>query len=47
MKTVRDACELQPDVLSIKLSDQVERLYVDLTSLSLGGSQNEPTRFRW
>lgn len=26
MKTVRDACELQPNALSIKLSDQVERL---------------------
>jgi hypothetical protein len=26
MKTVRDACELQPNALSIKLSDQVEQL---------------------
>ena len=26
MKTVRDACELQPNALSIKLSDQLERL---------------------
>ena len=26
MKTVRDACELQPNALSIRLSDQVERL---------------------
>ena len=26
MKTVRDACELQPNSLSIKLSDQVEQL---------------------
>lgn len=26
MKTVRDACELQPQALSIKLSDQVEQL---------------------
>lgn len=25
MKTVRDACQLQPNALSIKLSDQVER----------------------
>lgn len=26
MKTVRDACALQPNALSIKLSDQVEQL---------------------
>ena len=26
MKTVRDVCELQPNALSIKLSDQVEQL---------------------
>lgn len=26
MKTVRDACELQPNALSVKLSDQVEQL---------------------
>ena len=26
MKTVRDACELQPNALSIKLSDQIEQL---------------------
>ena len=26
MKTVRDACDLQPNALSIKLSDQVEQL---------------------
>jgi hypothetical protein len=26
MKTVRDACQLQPDALSIKLSDQIEQL---------------------
>src|SRR3954469_23483520 len=26
MKTVRDACQLQPNALSIKLSDQVEQL---------------------
>src|SRR4030042_4720869 len=26
MKTVRDACQLQPNALSIKLSDQIERL---------------------
>ena len=26
MKTVRDACELQPGALSVKLSDQIERL---------------------
>lgn len=26
MKTVKDACELQPNALSIKLSDQIERL---------------------
>lgn len=26
MKTVRDACELQPNALSVKLSDQIERL---------------------
>src|SRR6266581_1925534 len=26
MKTVRDACQVQPNALSIKLSDQVEQL---------------------
>src|SRR5713226_9646352 len=26
MKTVRDGCELQPNALSIKLSDQIEQL---------------------
>jgi hypothetical protein len=26
MKTVRDACEVQPNALSIKLSDQIEQL---------------------
>lgn len=26
MKTVRDACTLQPNALSIKLSDQIEQL---------------------
>jgi hypothetical protein len=27
MKSVRDACELQPNALSIKLSDQIEQLW--------------------
>jgi hypothetical protein len=26
MKTVRDTCQLQPNALSIKLSDQIEQL---------------------
>lgn len=26
MKTVRDACQLQPNALSVKLSDQIEQL---------------------
>lgn len=26
MKTVRDACDLQPNALAIKLSDQIEQL---------------------
>ena len=26
MKTVRNACQLQPNALSIKLSDQIEQL---------------------
>ena len=26
MKTVRDACQLQPNALTIKLSDQIEQL---------------------
>jgi hypothetical protein len=26
MKTVRDGCQLQPNALSIKLSDQIEQL---------------------
>ena len=32
MKTVKDACELQPNALSIKLSDQIERLDELITS---------------
>lgn len=31
MKTVRDACQLQPNALRLKLSDQIEQLD-DLTS---------------
>ena len=26
MQTVRDACQLQPNALSVKLSDQIEQL---------------------
>src|SRR5271155_472378 len=32
MKTVRDACQLQPNALSIKLSDQIEQLDELITS---------------
>ena len=32
MKTVKDACELQPNALSIKLSDQIEQLDELITS---------------
>jgi len=36
MKTVRDACELQPNALSIKLSDQIEQLDELITSEGTG-----------
>src|SRR5438552_11163177 len=32
MKTVRDACQLQPNALSIKLSDQIEQLDALITA---------------
>ncbi len=38
MKTVRDACELQPNALSIKLSDQIEQLDQLITAEG-GGSE--------
>ena len=38
MKTVRDACVLQPNALSVKLSDQIEQLD-DLIHAEGDGSQ--------
>ena len=43
MKTVRDACELQPQALSIKLSDQVEQLDELISSEGEGVSFFEKT----
>ena len=50
MKTVRDACKLQPNAVSIKLSDQIEQLDElihaegDLFSPPLFGSSERPTK---
>ena len=43
MKTVRDACTLQPNALSIKLSDQIERLDELITSEGEGAAFFEKT----
>lgn len=43
MKTVRDACELQPNALSIKLSDQIERLEDLITAEGNGEAFFEKT----
>jgi hypothetical protein len=37
MKTVRDSCQLQPNALSIKLSDQIEQLDWKRRSKSAAG----------
>jgi len=43
MKTVRDACQLQPNALSIKLSDQVEQLDELITAEGNGAAFFEKT----
>src|SRR6266446_1270823 len=43
MKTVRDACHLQPNALSIKLSDQVEQLDELITDEGNGAAFFEKT----
>lgn len=43
MKTVRDACKLQPNALSIKLSDQIEQLDELITSEGNGTAFFEKT----
>lgn len=43
MKTVRDACTLQPQALSIKLSDQIEQLDELITSEGNGTAFFEKT----
>ena len=43
MKTVKDACELQPNALSIKLSDQIEQLDALITSEGDGKAFFEKT----
>src|SRR3954466_3181497 len=43
MKTVRDGCELQPNALSIKLSDQVEQLDELITAEGNGAAFFEKT----
>jgi hypothetical protein len=43
MKTVRDACILQPQALSIKLSDQIEQLDELITSQENGRAFFEKT----
>ena len=36
MKTVRDACKLQPNALSMKLSDQIEQLDELIATKAMG-----------
>ena len=43
MKTVKDACKLQPNALSIKLSDQVEQLDELITAEGNGNAFFEKT----
>jgi hypothetical protein len=43
MRTVRDACQLQPNALSIKLSDQIEQLDELITAEGDGGQFFEKT----
>jgi hypothetical protein len=43
MKTVRDACQLQPNALTIKLSDQIERLDELITAEGDGSAFFEKT----
>ena len=43
MKTVRDACTLQPNALSIKLSDQIEQLDQLIHAEGDGGAFFEKT----
>ncbi|PIY22137.1 MAG: hypothetical protein COZ12_03515, partial [Deltaproteobacteria bacterium CG_4_10_14_3_um_filter_60_8] len=43
MKTVKDACELQPNALSIKLSDQIEQLDELITAEGDGAAFFEKT----
>ena len=43
MKTVRDACTLQPNALSIKLSDQIEQLDELITAEGNGTTFFEKT----
>ena len=43
MKTVRDACQLQPNALSIKLSDQIEQLDELITAEGDGSAFFEKT----
>ena len=43
MKTVRDACQLQPNALSIKLSDQIEQLDELITAEGEGSAFFEKT----
>src|ERR1017187_5858410 len=44
LKTVRDACELQPNALSIKLSDQIEQLDQLITAEGDGAAFFEKTK---
>ena len=43
MKTVRDACQLQPNALSVKLSDQIEQLDELITAEGDGAAFFEKT----
>ncbi|MDO8673826.1 MAG: hypothetical protein Q7O66_20645, partial [Dehalococcoidia bacterium] len=45
MKTVRDACVLQPNALSIKLSDQIEQLDEIISAEQDGAAFFEKTHF--
>ena len=43
MQTVRDACQLQPNALSVKLSDQIEQLDELITAEGDGAQFFEKT----
>jgi len=47
MKTVRDACQLQPNALSVKLSDQIEQLDELISAEGIFGSLPDTIEDDW